>query len=114
MIIIVGKQTRSKPYCLVCSNFRGKQIQNLIVTLHRILKEKRVKRAWLKRLKLERKDFVRVSLHPTLKYMLGAFRQQEGDGLPSVFANKTLENTTVNNVQIYSKYFYISFLSKST
>uniref|UniRef100_A0A0L8HI11 THAP-type domain-containing protein n=1 Tax=Octopus bimaculoides TaxID=37653 RepID=A0A0L8HI11_OCTBM len=45
-------------YCCICSNYRGKNVDGKVISLHRYPANVAIRRIWLQRSRLVRKDFV--------------------------------------------------------
>jgi len=83
-------------YCGVCSNYRGKVVDDNVITLHRFPTNSSVRKVWIARVKLvmkkfDYKDHVRLcSAH----FVDGKGPTKEHN-IPSVFTTKTFQTSLV-------------------
>ncbi|XP_048252545.1 uncharacterized protein LOC124124470 isoform X2 [Haliotis rufescens] len=87
-----------KQYCCICSNFRGKRVGERIVSLHVIPVSKSLRQAWIRRLRLVRKDLT-VTKHAEIcsEHFLGGNGPGKGHDVPSIFPKKNYSTCTVSD-----------------
>ncbi|XP_062609017.1 uncharacterized protein LOC134270785 [Saccostrea cucullata] len=85
---------RSRKYCCICSNYRGKSVGGKVISLHRFPSDTNKKKIWLQRARLIRKDFN----YSKNSYICSVhFVNNQGPSadhpLPSIFPNKTFKTS---------------------
>ncbi|XP_046364948.2 uncharacterized protein LOC124141094 [Haliotis rufescens] len=87
-----------KEYCCICSNFRGKIVGERIVSLHVIPVSKSLRQAWIRRLRLVRKDLT-VTKHTEIcsEHFVGGNGPGIGHDVPSIFPKKNYSTCTVSD-----------------
>lgn len=75
-------------YCCACSNYRGKIVDNKIVTLHRFPADKLLQAAWVRRIKLVSPTFRLNQKNDRLcstHFRTGVYVRGQKDNIPSIF-----------------------------
>lgn len=89
----VGKsrnyRSSNRHYCCVCSNYRGKSVNDVITTLHRFPANKLLQNAWLKRIRTVSSTFVfngRDDRLCSAHFIDGVYdRKSKENNVPSIF-----------------------------
>lgn len=100
-------------YCVVCKNYRGKVIDGRVVKLHTLPKNKIIRTAWERRLRLVRKDYNTVK-YPVLcsEHFVGKKGPSTGDDVPSIFPSRIFKQSSVSIINLVCVYcLYLWFKS---
>lgn len=86
--------SRQRHYCVVCSNYRGKVVEERVLQLHRFPADDRLRRAWIRRIKLIKPNY-KWNESQRLCSEHFTYGKKKGNEIPSVFASKTFEKNQV-------------------
>lgn len=85
---------RSRKYCCICSNYRGKTIEGQVVSLHRFPSDADKRRIWLQRARLIRKDFTYTkNSYVCSSHFVNGSGPSAAHPLPSIFPNKVFKTS---------------------
>lgn len=89
---------RSRKYCCICSNYRGKTIEGQVVSLHRFPSDADKRRIWLQRARLIRKDFTYTkNSYVCSSHFVNGSGPSAAHPLPSIFPNKVFKTSVSIN-----------------
>jgi hypothetical protein len=98
---------RSRKYCCICSNYRGKTVDGRVVSLHRFPSDKEKRKTWLQRARLVRKDFVYTKhSYVCSTHFVNGCGPSANHPLPSLFPNKVFK-TSVCSDKSHRVYFSV-------
>lgn len=85
---------RSRKYCCICSNYRGKTVEGQVVSLHRFPSDADKRRIWLQRARLVRKDFTYTkNSYVCSSHFVNGSGPSAAHPLPSIFPNKVFKTS---------------------
>ncbi|XP_069129552.1 uncharacterized protein [Argopecten irradians] len=90
---------KGKKYCCICSNYRGKIVEEKSVTLHRFPTNDRVRRVWIQRCRLIRSDYKESKYNLLCSvHFVGSCGPSVAHTIPSIFPNKTFKTSCLEEV----------------
>ncbi|XP_014782226.1 uncharacterized protein LOC106877737 [Octopus bimaculoides] len=89
---------KTRKYCSICRHYRGKNVDGKVISLHRYPANVAIRRIWLQRSRLARKDFVYTANSQMCSQHFVNFNGPSKDHpLPSIFPNKVFK---ISNIQL--------------
>ncbi|KAL3864688.1 hypothetical protein ACJMK2_006349 [Sinanodonta woodiana] len=93
--------TKTRKYCCICSNFRGKEVDEKTISLHRFPARCKLRRVWLQRSRLVRKDFAYTANSQMCSdHFVNISGPSKEHPVPSIFPNKVFQTSIWNKVTL--------------
>ncbi|KAL3862565.1 hypothetical protein ACJMK2_008524 [Sinanodonta woodiana] len=92
---------KTRKYCCICSNFRGKEVDEKTISLHRFPARCKLRRVWLQRSRLVRKDFAYTANSQMCSdHFVNRSGPSKEHPVPSVFPNKVFQTSNLESENV--------------
>ena len=99
---------KSKKYCAMCSNYRDKNVDGYVISLHRFPANDKIRKVWLQRCKLVMRTF-KFSDNSKLcsKHFVGRNGPSIIHTIPSIFGKKEFRTSVGVSFIIVSSFYHL-------